>query len=104
MLSLVPGPPEDAARSLFGLLCTGLVDYKVCRPAVDAARSAGPIPPGSGIGVHDRAAARDRAVLARATLHPEPTGEDLRQMVLSAYESLRYKDHFEFLDVPRARQ
>jgi serine/threonine protein kinase len=43
ILSLVPGPREDAARSLFGLLCTGLVDYSPsspARPVPSAARHA----------------------------------------------------------------
>ena len=108
MLSLVPGPPEDAARSLFGLLCTGLVDYKALstrrsntaeftRRALDAASAT----------ARQWAAAVETTpspVPARGTPPPssEPTGEDLRRMILSAYESLRYKDHFEFLDIPRA--
>jgi serine/threonine protein kinase len=44
VLSLVPVPIEDAERSLFGLLCTGTVDY-----AADAPSSRRTTPPGTRI-------------------------------------------------------
>jgi serine/threonine protein kinase/tetratricopeptide (TPR) repeat protein len=95
MLSLVPGSQEDAARSLFGLLCTGLVDYKVPSPSRPSPTRPSPSGP-------DAAPAADRLPTRAVISSPEPAGEELRQMLLSAYEGLRYKDHFELLDVPRA--
>ncbi len=102
MLSLVPGPREEAVRSLFGLLCTGLVGYRVmptARPTTATPRpTTAPTSPGVGHPASGPRSARP-AIFASATA--EPAGEGLRQMILAAYESLRYKDHFEFLDVPR---
>jgi serine/threonine protein kinase len=105
MLSLVPGSQDDAARSLFGLLCTGLVSYKV--PPAGRPNPSGPSHPArdpASARVTQRGAAETAPgpVFARAASpFPKPTGEGLRQVILAAYESLRYKDHFEFLDVPR---
>jgi tetratricopeptide (TPR) repeat protein len=105
MLSLVPGPREEALRSLFGLLCTGLVGYRVVPAARPTAKPHRPTtaPPSQSPG-HAPSGPRGArpAIFARAAAQAaEPTGEGLREMILAAYESLRYKDHFEFLDVPR---
>jgi len=104
LISLIPGPPEDAARSLFGLLCTGLVDYRAASPRRPApARPERPVPDGAPTRGEHRAAPAERPALAFSRSGTTAiAGESLRQMILSAYESLRYKDHFEFLEVPRA--
>ena len=105
MLSLVPGPREEAVRSLFGLLCTGLVGYRVVpavRPTATRHRpTTDPTPPGAGHPASGPRSARPGIFASAAAQAAEPSGEGLREMILAAYESLRYKDHFEFLDVPR---
>jgi hypothetical protein len=47
VISLSPVPPEDTERSLFGLLCTGIVDY--ARPGGTSRRPV-PGPPGTSAG------------------------------------------------------
>jgi serine/threonine protein kinase/tetratricopeptide (TPR) repeat protein len=104
VLSLVPGPSDDASRSLFGLLCTGLVGFKAAPRKRGSREGAARPPQATTAPIVRREPAGERPeVFARASSSaPAPTGEALRQLVLAAYESLRYKDHFEFMGVARA--
>jgi serine/threonine protein kinase len=55
VISLSPVPPEDTERSLFGLLCTGIVDYK---RSGGTTRRHVPTPPGTSPGGAPSAAPR----------------------------------------------
>jgi tetratricopeptide (TPR) repeat protein len=104
ILGLIPLPSEEAERSLFGLICTGTVDYRL-----GAARCRSSQLGGVGGGVPARAAA------ALPTTRPSPllgaTNDALpvppaapsdeeaarRQGIIAAHEGLSDKDHFQVL-------
>lgn len=114
ILQLIPMVPEDTLKSLYGLLCTGVVEYlpgppkpapraTPARPApvqtavphpppVRAAAPTPPAPPPSAQAVAEKPAETE----ARKSL------EARRQEVLEAYEGLNAKNHFEVLGIPRA--
>jgi serine/threonine protein kinase len=121
VVSLIPLPPEDTERSLFGLLCTGTVDYLPpaspsspatrTSPRREAATAPGPPTPPPATPIPTPMPPRREAVTAPSPGPPTPPPasrplprvppEDLRQIILEAHESLRKKDHFEALGVSR---
>jgi tetratricopeptide (TPR) repeat protein len=84
VLQLVPLEPEQAERSLLGLLLTGRVAYRPAPVASD-------VPPPS---VPAAPAAED-AEAPEAALDPETA--ERRREVLDQFQSLPLKDHFEVL-------
>ncbi len=116
VFKLIPLPAENVERSLFSLLCTGVVDYMapvvrtsqtVRIPAPPAAPVEMPAPPprpvaakpphptdGSGAG-RDLAQERQRVDATGRNL------EETRRMITDAYEGLDRKDFFELLGIPR---
>ncbi|PYQ15609.1 MAG: hypothetical protein DMF80_08395 [Acidobacteria bacterium] len=112
VIQLIPVPAEDVQRSLFGLLCTGVVEQaagppkKAARPAAfrplpPAARSEPPRPagasPAAAAPVPASAPPAEPAV-ARASADTEAR----RREIVQAYETLRTKTHFEVLGIERA--
>jgi tetratricopeptide (TPR) repeat protein len=128
VLSLAPVSAEDAERSLFGLLCTGTVDYLSDRPVARrappppttrASRLGGsppdvaPVPPSTPAAAPAPSAAprtpsrpSDAARGAGAQATPErPQAQsqdavEVRRMILGAYQGLLFKDHFDLLGIP----
>ena len=97
IIQMSPTDPEETERSLFGLLCTGVVEYLALPPK--------PAPAPTG-----RRAAPPGAVRPAPPL-PPPTPEETearkalearRQEVLEAYEELKTRTHFETLGIPKA--
>ena len=124
---LTPLPTEDTERSLFALLCTGAVEYRARTPRTASprtgVRAADPTPSG-GIPIAPPAAAapvppapspRPAAAAPPAPAPPaapkvdEAAAEAARRAAVEArrreiqdlYDSLRAKDHFEVLGIPR---
>jgi hypothetical protein len=120
LMQMIPLPPEECQRSLFGLLSTGAVQYmdKQRRareigtpagpapdhaPAVERAEPAAPAP---------EAPAGHPAALPVAPAGPpssEPAGlpldakaEERRREILDAWEGLGTRNHFEVLGLQRA--
>jgi curved DNA-binding protein CbpA len=108
-------PAEETMKSLYGLLCTGILEYlplpskkpikaetrkapprPVPAPANETAKAvpeAGPPPP-----------AAPPAVTATPVTEPASAaaGDPRRQEILDAYEGLKTRNHFEVLGIPKA--
>jgi hypothetical protein len=81
VLGSVPLPPDDVERSLFSLLCTGMIEYVTTpEPATDAGR-AKPTP----AEVPSPVRSRKQAI------------EEERCAILEAHEALAGKNHFQLL-------
>jgi tetratricopeptide (TPR) repeat protein len=103
---IIPLPQEDTERSLFGLLCTGTLEFlprtatSRARAAVEterAAPAAAPAPrPAPALPTPPPAAAPARpAEDARRAM------EGQRQQIVDAYAGIKSQDFFEFLGVAR---
>ncbi len=122
VMALVPLPSDDVERSLFGLLCTGIVDYR--RETTSAARAAArrrkpatdagstPMPAAATSATptpsHERHADASQATPPpftpappAPTPRPERNVEELRALILSLHDRLRL-DHFEVLGLERS--
>src|SRR6185436_3893423 len=101
IIQLSPTPAEETERSLFGLLCTGVIEYLPLPPKpkpAPAPRRAAPAvvevvapPPAPA-----KAPPRPEEVEAQKAL------EERRQEILEAFEGLKTRTHFEVLEIPRA--
>jgi hypothetical protein len=90
LIQLMPNEPDDVLRSLFALLSAGILEFppvpkKVPPPPPKMAPAPAPPPP----------------------VPKPPTPEELalkarREEVLAAFESLKTKNHFEVLGIPKA--
>jgi curved DNA-binding protein CbpA len=103
VIQMIPLPPPEAERSLFGLLSTGVVEFLPLPPK--------PAPPPEA----RRSAPPPAVVQVRAPEPPAPapaggrqeaaagSALDLRRReILDAFEGLKAKNHFEVLDIPKA--
>lgn len=122
VIDLAPVPPEEAEKSLFGLLCTGVVEYlavppKPRRKRVPTGRSrtqpAASQPAPAAPAADSKPAAPTPApappppppppaAAAAAPLDRQKAAESRRQEILEMAEGLKTKNHFEVLDIPRA--
>ncbi len=119
VIQLIPMVPDEIERSLFGLLCTGLIEYLPLPPREPAkaapARPRAAIPtttpsPQPAQAPTPPPAPSTPAVAAEAAPPAPPkAGAGLseaaaarRQEVLEAYEGLAAKNHFEILGISKA--
>jgi len=133
VVQLIPMVPEDTMKSLFGLLCTGVIEYlpvppkappkaePAAKPApakTPEARPATPAPAPPGVPRPQPpppvAAAAPPALEAAAAeaRHPppqppsppglSPEQEARRKEILEVFETLKARNHFEILGIPRA--
>jgi tetratricopeptide (TPR) repeat protein len=108
VVSLVPLPRVDVERSLFGLLCAGIIDYAAeaprPRPAAppDAPTAGGGAEPGSTPPARTPAPPLAEAAPVLPSPRDVPRAEDLRKTVLGLYETANAKDSFELLGVSRS--
>ena len=119
ILQLIPQPPEETQRSLFGLLCTGVIEYlalppkKPARPGPPAGRPASAAPPKAASPPKPPPPAPSAA--PRKPLEPPPPpprtplSEDVRKAaearrleIEEAFTGLKTRNHFEVLGLPRA--
>jgi tetratricopeptide (TPR) repeat protein len=131
VMALVPLPSDDVERSLFGLLCTGIVDYRRETPSASRAgsrteaRAAARSKPATEAGSTPMPAAATNATPTPApatsatptpsqattppftpapptpTPRPERNVDELRALILSLHDRLRL-DHFEVLGLERS--
>jgi serine/threonine protein kinase/tetratricopeptide (TPR) repeat protein len=119
LFKLIPLAAEDVERSLFGLLSTGVVEYRsavaaaapapriVPRPAPAPSRQApaGPVaapaafPPSHPTGASE--ARRHLEEEARREAE-DKQAEGIRKMILDAFEGLETRNHFEFMGLERS--
>jgi serine/threonine protein kinase/tetratricopeptide (TPR) repeat protein len=101
VIQLVSLPQEEVERSLFGLLCTGVLEYleatrtRAPRPRKAAKVEAAPEPPpAAGAAPKEPAKPVDEAEARRAA-------EARRREVVQAFDGLKTKTHFEVLGIAR---
>jgi hypothetical protein len=130
VFQLIPLPHDDVERSLFGLLCTGTIEYLapaaptrspgsgglpraapgsspgLAPPMVDGRKShppQRPAPPPPRPPTDPPARPRTDASQAGRELQGERAQvEELRRQIVEMYQGLRGKDHFELLGISRA--
>ena len=106
VMQLLSLPGEDVQRSLFGLLCTGVVEYAAGPPKAAAkAPPLRPRPPARPEGTRPApAAAPAPPVAPGAPPAPREASADTRakrREIAEAFETLRAKTHFEALGLQR---
>lgn len=103
IIQMSPTPAEETEHSLFGLLCTGIIEFLPLPPK--------PAPAPAPRRVAVRAAAETPAPppaepvappLRPEELEAQKALEERRQEVLEAFEGLKTRNHFEVLEIPRA--
>ena len=106
IMQLLSLPAEDVQRSLFGLLCTGIVEPAAGPPKAPPKavpirpRSVPPPEPARPAPAIVRAApVAPVAPVARAEASPDTQAK--RREIVEAYETLRAKSHFEALGIER---
>jgi tetratricopeptide (TPR) repeat protein len=123
VFQIIPLPQEDTEHSLFGLICTGTLEFvprtasSRARAAVEAEKAAAPAPappppaapaarptPPPAPAPSPSAAAAEAARKAEADRQREEVRkavESRRQEIANAYEGIKSRDFFEFLGVSR---
>lgn len=101
VLQLIPQPYEETQRSLFGLLCTGVIEYLPLPPKkVKPIPAATPIPRAKAAVVEPVVPAPPpRAALSEEELRQ---AEARRQEIEGAHAGLKTRNHFEILGIPKA--
>jgi hypothetical protein len=96
---IIPLPQEDTERSLFSLLCTGLVEFlpktatSRARASVEGERTPAPTP---------RPPAPAAAAAPPSPRREASPGTDARRrQITEAYSAIDTRDYFEFLGIPR---
>ena len=117
ILQLIPMVPEDTLRSLFGLMCTGILEFLPVPPkpapkpaAKPEARGtpAAPLPAGAAAAPPPMPPAPRAAAPPVATAAPaasgsgDPARDARRHDIVEAFEGLKAKNHFEVLGIPKA--
>lgn len=121
ILQMIPLPPEETQKSLFGLLSTGVIEYLEGQfRARDAAAPESALPAAADSGEAPAAAAEPAPAASReptaAAPAPEPPPapaaapaapldpkvEERRREILEAWEGLGTRNHFEVLGLERA--
>ena len=108
IVEMIPLPQEEVEKSLYGLLCTGIIEFAPLTPktAPEPRRSASGAPPNVGTPAAPRPAAAATAQEADAKRKDEDARakeiEARRKEILDAFDGLKAKNHFEVLGIPRA--
>jgi tetratricopeptide (TPR) repeat protein len=114
-------PAEETMKSLYGLLCTGILEYLPLppkKPIKAETRKAAPRRAAPAPAKETAQAVPDAGPPAPAAPVPPPvpatpaapaaepaaaaTGDPRRQEILEAYEGLKTRNHFEVLGIPKA--
>jgi serine/threonine protein kinase len=113
LFKLIPLPAEDVERSLFGLLSTGVVEYRtaVQVPPPRAVPRPAPAPvgpvsrPAAFYSPYPTAASEAKRDLEAEKARREPEDKEIeatRKMIVEAFEGLDTRDHFEFMGLARS--
>jgi tetratricopeptide (TPR) repeat protein len=104
----VPIDDDDALRSLFGLLCTGVIEQLPARPRGRAAAPAAPPPLPSAAPARVSAPGSAAAAVPEApAAHAATAADEAREMeerrreIVELFDGLRSKTHYEMLGVAR---
>jgi curved DNA-binding protein CbpA len=106
ILQLIPLPPEETQKSLFGLLCTGVIEAREGEPrrggraATERDAPAAPPPPSRPTPAPPPVAPATQPTSTPPRL--DTAAQARRQEILDAYANLKAKNHFEVLGIPRA--
>src|SRR5688500_12970961 len=92
IIEMIPLPQEEVGKSLYGLLCTGIIELA---PLVTKAAPQPQRPP-AGPPIHERAPPRTDQDARLKEI------ETRRKEILEAFDGLKTKNHFEVLGIPRA--
>ncbi len=111
IIQLIPLPPEETQKSLFGLLCTGIAEYgdkKTRRTPpprpIAPVPSAAPSPPGPAPAPAPPPAKAPAAPVPPPAPAPPPAGDsatDRRTEILEAFAGLKTKNFFEVMGIGR---
>ncbi len=96
IVEMIPLPQEEVEKSLYGLLCTGIIEFApmVAKPAPDTRRVGSPPNVGTPAPRPVRGTRKDDARRKEV--------ETRRKEILEAFDGLKAKNHFEVLGIPRA--
>jgi hypothetical protein len=102
----VPIDDDDALRSLFGLLCTGVIEQLPARPKARAAAPSAappPLPSPSAVPVPAPVTVPGAAPVPDAPTAADAARdmEERRREIVELFEGLRTRTHYELLDVSR---
>jgi tetratricopeptide (TPR) repeat protein len=107
IVEMIPLPQEEVEKSLYGLLCTGIIEFApMATRAAPAPRRPPADPPKAGAPAAPRPASSAAAQQAEARRKDEDARvkevEARRKEILEAFDGLKAKSHFEVLGIPRA--
>ena len=119
ILEMIPLPQEEVEKSLYGLLCTGIIEFAAVsarRPPSPSAQAGGaaragagapPPAPGGEARAKEEAKQKEDARKKEDAKKKEEAArqqeiEARRKQILDAFEGLSSKNHFEVLGIPRA--
>ena len=100
IVEMIPLPQEEVEKSLYGLLCTGIIEFApmVAKAAPELRRASGS-PPNVGTPATPRS---QSAAAAQEVEARRKEVETRRKEILEAFDGLKSKNHFEVLGIPRA--
>ena len=105
IVEMIPLPQEEVEKSLYGLLCTGIIEFApmVAKAAPDPRRRQ-PAERGHAAPAPGRRPPRRRRPTpgARTTTRAARRSRRRRKEILEAFDGLKTKNHFEVLGIPRA--
>jgi curved DNA-binding protein CbpA len=109
IVEMIPLPQEEVEKSLYGLLCTGIIEFVPTAPraTAEARKAAAAAPAGATAPQPPRPAPQPTAPQrAEAKRKDEEARqkeiEARRKEILEAFDGLKAKNHFEVLGIPRA--
>jgi tetratricopeptide (TPR) repeat protein len=116
IIQMNPAPAEETMKSLFGLLCTGILEYLPLPPKTppkpEPRRAAPPLrpaePPPAPPAAPVAATSLPGPSVVAPVAQPAPAPQDAkaddprRQEILEAFDGLKTKNHFEVLGIPKA--
>jgi len=107
ILEMIPLPQEEVEKSLYGLLCTGIIEFTAVSarrpassphaPAGASSRAGAPAPAAAGSDERAKQDAKKKEEEAR-----QQEIDARRKQILDMFEGLATKNHFEVLGIPRA--
>jgi tetratricopeptide (TPR) repeat protein len=113
VIQLIPLPADETRRSLFGLLCTGIVEYgeerkrtaapprPAAAPAPPAAASPSPTPPAPAAPPPRAAPPVPPPAPAPSAAGASEAGASRRAEILQAFETMKHKNFFELMGIER---
>ena len=106
IVEMIPLPQEEVEKSLYGLLCTGIIEFAPMVSKPPEARRASGSPPNVGTPAAPRPPSAAGTPEAEARRKDDDARrkeiETRRTEILEAFDGLKTKNHFEVLGIPRA--